>query len=403
MIGTTCAVARKLAYMELGDDWAFQTGRIGITKRWLCSRGLKICGLVALSFNGVPRGTWTPLHADVFRSYSWSGNICGKKLWHLLPPSETHLIFDRHMRSSVYNIYGDISVEEFPNFYDAGWLECTQERGQILFVPSGWYHQVTNLEDTISINHNWINGYNLHWLCELVLIDYKEARASIEDIRLIADNFEELCQRNLAANSGMNFKDLFLFLKRMMVYFFSYLYQSRSRNKEEENEKETPLTSVEEKSASSQVSSHILFNVQAIRRVAQLLASVDNYENCTLATPEEGEAQSADWIPSVDDAQHSEYGIFLSNVTGLFASPCTSRLCLCALDMSGACLCANLFELEGRQCLNKVKLKTSVGLVSQCTTQSIVDVAAKVKTPIALVQVIQAVIHQFRQVYHVSC
>ncbi|KAI5059889.1 hypothetical protein GOP47_0024309 [Adiantum capillus-veneris] len=138
---------------------------------------------------------------DVLRSYSWSSNICGKKLWHLLPPSETHLIFDRHMRSSVYNIYGDISVEEFPNFHKAGWLECTQEKGQILFVPSKWYHQVTNLEDTISINHNWINGYNLHWVWELILTDYKETRASIEDIRLIADDFEELCQRNLAENS----------------------------------------------------------------------------------------------------------------------------------------------------------------------------------------------------------
>jgi oxalate decarboxylase/phosphoglucose isomerase-like protein (cupin superfamily) len=25
------------------------------------------------------------------------------------------------------------------------WLECTQEAGEIIFVPSGWYHQVHNL------------------------------------------------------------------------------------------------------------------------------------------------------------------------------------------------------------------------------------------------------------------
>ncbi|KAH6555720.1 hypothetical protein KP509_1Z233200 [Ceratopteris richardii] len=148
-----------------------------------------------------PKGTWTPLHADVFRSYSWSGNVCGRKLWHLLPPLETNFLFDKHKRSSVYDIYSDISVDEYPLFYKAGWLECVQERGQIIFVPSGWYHQVTNLEDTISINHNWFNGYNLHHVWELLLADYEEAKASIEDIRHISDNFEELCQRNLAANS----------------------------------------------------------------------------------------------------------------------------------------------------------------------------------------------------------
>lgn len=27
------------------------------------------------------KGSFTPLHKDVFRSFSWSTNICGKKLW----------------------------------------------------------------------------------------------------------------------------------------------------------------------------------------------------------------------------------------------------------------------------------------------------------------------------------
>lgn len=32
------------------------------------------------------QGTSTPLHADVLRSYSWSANIAGRKLWRLLAP-----------------------------------------------------------------------------------------------------------------------------------------------------------------------------------------------------------------------------------------------------------------------------------------------------------------------------
>ena len=39
--------------------------------------------------------------------------------------------------------------------------EVIQETGDVIFVPSGWHHQVHNLEDTISINHNWFNGANV--------------------------------------------------------------------------------------------------------------------------------------------------------------------------------------------------------------------------------------------------
>ncbi|XP_060967962.1 arginine-specific demethylase JMJ20 isoform X1 [Cannabis sativa] len=161
------------------------------------------------------KGSWTPLHADVFRSYSWSANVCGKKRWLFLSPSQSHLVFDRNMKSSVYNIFDEVSETKFPGFKKAIWLECIQEPNEIIFVPSGWYHQVHNLEDTISINHNWFNGYNLCWVWDLLLKDYNEAKEYIEDIKDICDDFEGLCQRNLAANTGMNFYDFLIFLARV--------------------------------------------------------------------------------------------------------------------------------------------------------------------------------------------
>lgn len=33
-----------------------------------------------------PTGSWTPFHADVLHSYSWSANICGRKKWIFFPP-----------------------------------------------------------------------------------------------------------------------------------------------------------------------------------------------------------------------------------------------------------------------------------------------------------------------------
>lgn len=35
-----------------------------------------------------PAGSWTPLHHDVFRSYSWSVNITGRKQWIFFHPDE---------------------------------------------------------------------------------------------------------------------------------------------------------------------------------------------------------------------------------------------------------------------------------------------------------------------------
>ncbi|XP_022988373.1 jmjC domain-containing protein 4 isoform X3 [Cucurbita maxima] len=164
------------------------------------------------------KGSWTPLHADVFRSYSWSANVCGKKQWFLLPPSQSHLVFDRNMKACIYNIFdNNISEILFPGFKKATWLECIQEQNEIIFVPSGWYHQVHNLEDTVSINHNWFNSYNLCWVLDLMARDYNEAKEYIEDIRDICDDFEGLCQRNLAANTGMNFYDFFIFLARFTL------------------------------------------------------------------------------------------------------------------------------------------------------------------------------------------
>lgn len=37
--------------------------------------------------------------------------------------------------------------------------------------------------DTLSINHNWLNGWNLHWGLRLLQREHAEAAAAIEDCR----------------------------------------------------------------------------------------------------------------------------------------------------------------------------------------------------------------------------
>jgi hypothetical protein len=39
-----------------------------------------------------PPGTYTPLHRDVYSSYSWSCNILGRKVWWLFPPDRVQRV-----------------------------------------------------------------------------------------------------------------------------------------------------------------------------------------------------------------------------------------------------------------------------------------------------------------------
>lgn len=95
--------------------------------------------------------TRTPFHADVFRSYSWSANICGRKKWLLYPPGQEEFLRDTHG-----NLPYDVTSAElrdrglYPHFEEACQpLEIIQEAGEIIFVPSGWHHQVYNLVRTV--------------------------------------------------------------------------------------------------------------------------------------------------------------------------------------------------------------------------------------------------------------
>ncbi|KAL0341455.1 UNVERIFIED_CONTAM: 2-oxoglutarate and iron-dependent oxygenase JMJD4 [Sesamum calycinum] len=145
------------------------------------------------------------------------------------------------------------------------WWECKQERNEIIFVPSG-YHQVHNLEDTISINHNWFNAYNISWVWDLLLREYHEAKGYIEDIKDICDDFEGLCQRNLAANAGMDFRDFFVFMIRFAVANLLLLYQLTS-------DKRNINWNL------SEIARHLLFNLKSIQCIALKMKSVAAWEN----------------------------------------------------------------------------------------------------------------------------
>lgn len=101
-------------------------------------------------------------------------------------------------------------TKKFPHVHEAKPIRIIQEAGDAIFVPSGWYHQVKNLEVTMSINHNWFNGYNLSELWGFFQREYAAVEAELEDLKdlgMTGTEFREQCQVVMNANTGINYRE----------------------------------------------------------------------------------------------------------------------------------------------------------------------------------------------------
>lgn len=106
------------------------------------------------------------------------------------------------------------TYSENPEFLATAKLVVQQNEGETIFVPSGWYHQVRNLEETVSINHNWINCASientwLHLQNELILVEneLEYLHSGMDD-----DEWIDICQKILRAQTSMDFADFEKFL-----------------------------------------------------------------------------------------------------------------------------------------------------------------------------------------------
>ncbi|KAL4001865.1 JmjC domain hydroxylase family protein [Acanthocheilonema viteae] len=146
------------------------------------------------------KNTWTPFHADVMSSYSWSANICGRKLWYFVQPNN----------EECFRIDRNTFLEDIRTVQDkwpkANVISFIQEEGEIVFVPSNWYHQVHNLEDTVSINHNFINASNADLIVELIIKRLMDIDRELADCRSCFSSAEYSSYREkiLAADIRVN-------------------------------------------------------------------------------------------------------------------------------------------------------------------------------------------------------
>ena len=152
------------------------------------------------------QGTWTPMHVDVARSFSWSVNVCGRKKWLMVPPSRAKRL--RH-RDGSGRLIPDVRAArlpavraDYPDAARAAPIAVDQPPGALLFVPSCWAHQVHNETDCLSINHNWLNDCAFGASAAYLRRESRTLRAGLPDRDDRADGV--LCQQLLARKAGIN-------------------------------------------------------------------------------------------------------------------------------------------------------------------------------------------------------
>jgi histone arginine demethylase JMJD6 len=122
-----------------------------------------------------PQRSGTCVHIDPLATSAWNTLIVGKKRWVLFPP---------HVPKSVVKGNGLVRDEEddeavhyfsfilprikrkatlmggLPKYANFCCFEFTQNPGETVYVPHGWWHAVLNLTDTVAVTQNFCSPRN---------------------------------------------------------------------------------------------------------------------------------------------------------------------------------------------------------------------------------------------------
>eukprot|EP01135_Chromosphaera_perkinsii_P004485 Nk52_evm9s284 gene=Nk52_evmTU9s284 len=113
-----------------------------------------------------PARSGSTFHKDPNGTSAWNAVIRGKKKWILLPPDVTPPgVIPSSDEGEVTT--PESIVDWFLNFYEACAelhvkpIECVAQEGDIMFIPSGWWHAVINIEESSAITQNFVSSSNL--------------------------------------------------------------------------------------------------------------------------------------------------------------------------------------------------------------------------------------------------
>ncbi|MBA0759727.1 hypothetical protein Gotri_022566, partial [Gossypium trilobum] len=119
-----------------------------------------------------PERSGASWHVDPALTSAWNTLLCGRKRWALYPPGRVPLGVTVHVNDEDgdVNIDTPSSLQWWLDYYplladEDKPIECTQLPGETIFVPSGWWHCVLNLETTVAVTQNFVNPRNFEFVC----------------------------------------------------------------------------------------------------------------------------------------------------------------------------------------------------------------------------------------------
>ena len=113
--------------------------------RWL------VCG---------PERSGSCFHLDPYNTSAWNALISGEKRWLMFPPG---WLPPGVVRTGHDDYDAPIPMKWLQKHYKPGMpglIECTQRPGEIIWVPSGWWHCVINVKDSVAVTQNLCNSRN---------------------------------------------------------------------------------------------------------------------------------------------------------------------------------------------------------------------------------------------------
>lgn len=113
-----------------------------------------------------PARSGSSFHVDPNATSAWNAVISGRKKWVMFPPGVTPP--GVHPSADGADVAAPLSlIEWFLNFYGAARaakvkpLEAVVGPGEVLFVPTGWWHLALNVEACVAVTQNYVSAANL--------------------------------------------------------------------------------------------------------------------------------------------------------------------------------------------------------------------------------------------------
>ncbi|CUA72255.1 F-box protein At5g06550 [Arabidopsis thaliana] [Rhizoctonia solani] len=117
-----------------------------------------------------PAKSGSTFHKDPNATSAWNAVITGSKGWVMFPPDICPP--GVYVSPDEAEVTSPLSLAEwFMSYFDAAWSEYGRgtgkmrigvcRAGEVVYVPSGWWHLVVNLEPSVAVTQNFASEHEL--------------------------------------------------------------------------------------------------------------------------------------------------------------------------------------------------------------------------------------------------